>query len=202
MLIINKVSEDSDAVMFDYDATHQSQKRAFVTSPEDIFAFLLILFRKNLGLTQEQMGAVLTHKKPYSKTGYAKLERAETSINIQIIFDLSYLTGINFSSILTMYNHLLHVIANSKDEVIFHKMCGHYGLGNSGGYMTFKNIGTIKETYATKLKNYIDIVGQTNIDLINNTINENMIEEMKGAIKFRAECIVNSMKYPIEKEQL
>ena len=190
MLITNKVSEDSDAIMFDYDATHQSQKRAFVTSPEDIFAFLLILFRKNLGLTQEQMGAVLTHKKPYSKTGYAKLERAETSINIQIIFDLSYLTGINFSSILTMYNHLLHVIANSKDEVIFHKMCGHHGLGNSGGYMIFKNIGTI------------DIVGQTNIDLINNTINENMINEMKGAIKFRAECIVNSMKYPIEKEQL
>ncbi|HDZ1840716.1 TPA: hypothetical protein RRZ02_001179, partial [Acinetobacter baumannii] len=66
------------------------QKKIFVTSPEEIFGYLLYLFRKNLDLTQEQMGAVLKYEaksSSYSKTGYAKLERAETGINLQIIFD-------------------------------------------------------------------------------------------------------------------
>lgn len=192
-------SKNLDVSMIDEEATHQSQKKVFVTSPEEIFAFLLLSFRRNLGLNQQQMGAILTHDKPYSKTGYAKLERAETSINIQIIFDLSFLTGINFSLILKLYNRLLHVIANSKYEVIFHKMCGNYRLGNRGGYIVFKDIGTIKQTYATKLQDYIDIVGQTNINLINNTINETITDQARESIKFRADCIVNSMKYPIEK---
>lgn len=196
MIVINK-SKDSEAIFFDEHKTHLEQKKSFFTSAEEIFGYMLLLFRLNLGLNQEQMGAVLIYNKPMSKSGYAKIERAENSINIQILFDLSFLTGIDFSHILTIYNELVHRIANAKnDVVIFNEMCGHYGLGKNSGYIEFKKIGLIKETYKAKIKNYNDVVGESTLNLVNNTINKYLILERKEHIKFRADCIINSKKFP------
>ncbi|WP_160246241.1 hypothetical protein [Acinetobacter indicus] len=196
-MIVFKKSQDSDAIFFDEHKTHLEQKKAFFTSAEEVFGYMLLLFRLNMGLNQEQMGAVLIYNKPMSKSGYSKIERAENSVNIQILFDLSFLTGINFSHILTIYNELVHTIANAKNDiVIFNEMCGHYGLGNNGGYVEFKKIGPIKETYKAKIKNYNDVVGESTLKLVNNTINKYLTPEMKEHIKFRADCIINSKKYP------
>lgn len=195
MLVFNKISPDTDAIEFDEIATHNSQKNTFFTSAEQIFGFLLLLFRKNLGLNQEEMGAVLIHDQKLSKTGYAKLERAETRINFQILFELSYLTQINFSHIFTMYNHLLHTLGESKSEVGFSEVLGHYFVGNISGVCTFENIGTIKETYSAKYERYVDIIGQKNIDLINSTINFHLNDVIREQIKLRADSIVNRHKY-------
>lgn len=197
MIIFKKVRKDSDAIWFDAKQTHIEQKKAFFTSAEEIFGYMLLLFRLNIGLNQEQMGAVLISNKPMSKSGYAKIERAENSVNIQILFDLSFLTGINFSRILTIYNELVHTIATAKNDVIiFNEMCGHYGLGNNGGYVEFKETGSIKETYKAKVKSYNDVIGESTLKLINNTINKHLPPEIKESIKFRADCIINSKKYP------
>lgn len=194
-MIVIKKSKDSDAIFFDELQTHLEQKKAFFTSAEEIFGFMLLLFRLNIGLNQEQMGAVLIFNKPMSKSGYAKIERAENTISMQTLFDLSFLTEINFSHILTIYNELVHTIANSKNDVIlFNEMCGHYGLGNRGGYIEFKKTGTIKETYKAKIKSYNDVVGESTLKLVNNTINKYLTPEMKDQIKFRADCIINSKK--------
>lgn len=195
MHIFKRIRPNSDAVEFDTVATHNNQKKAFFTSPELIFGFLLLLFRKNLGLNQEAMGAVLTYGHPYSKTGYAKLERAETRINIQVIFDLSYLTGINFSHILTIYNHLLHTVGESKSTIGFFEMCGQYGIGNIPSYTTYKKIGSVKGTYSAKFDSYIDVIGQENIDLINNTINHHLNDAVRLSIKSHADAIINAEKY-------
>lgn len=198
MYVFKKISPDSDAVEFDAVATHNNQKKVFFTSAENIFGFLLLLFRKNLGLNQEEMGAVLTHGQKLSKTGYAKLERAETRINIQVLFDLSFLTQINFSHIFTLYNHLLHTVGESKNHVGFFEMCGQYGIGNISAQTTFKKIGSIKSTYSAKFDSYIDVIGKQNIDLINNTINQHLHDEVRKHIKIRAEAIINADKYKDE----
>lgn len=196
-MIVLRSSKDSDAIAFDELQTRLEQKKSFFTSAEEIFGYMLLLFRLNIGLNQEQMGAVLIYNKPMSKSGYAKIERAENSINIQILFDLSFLTGVNFSNILTIYNELVHTIANSEnDEIIFNEMCGHYGLGNNGGYVEFKEIGSIKETYKAKIKSYNDVVGESTLKLVNNTINQFLTPEIKQGIKFRADSIINTKKYP------
>ncbi|MEG6548151.1 helix-turn-helix transcriptional regulator [Acinetobacter bereziniae] len=195
MHVFKKISPDSDAVEFDAVATHNNQKKIFFTSAEHIFGFLLLLFRKNLGLNQEEMGAVLINGQKLSKTGYAKLERAETRINIQILFDLSCLTQINFSHIFTIYNHLLHTIGESKCEVGFSEMLGHYGIGNISSQTIFKKIGSIKSTYSAKYESYIDVIGQQNIDLINNTINHHINDAVRDHIKRRADAIINANMY-------
>lgn len=195
MYVFKKISPDSDAVEFDPVATHKNQKKVFFTSAENIFGFLLLLFRKNLGLNQEEMGAVLTYGQKLSKTGYAKLERAETRINIQVLFDLSFLTQIEFNIILTMYNHLLHAVGKSKSHVGFFEMCGQYGLGNISAQTTFKKIGSIKGTYSAKFDSYIDVIGKQNIDIINNTINHHLHNEVRKHIKIQADAIINADKY-------
>jgi transcriptional regulator with XRE-family HTH domain len=195
MYVFKKISPDSDAVEFDPVATHKNQKKVFFTSAENIFGFLLLLFRKNLGLNQEEMGAVLTYGQKLSKTGYAKLERAETRINIQVLFDLSHLTQINFSHILTMYNHLLHLVGESESTVAFFEMCGHYGIGNVPNQTTFKKTGSNKGVYSAKFDSYIDVIGKKNIDLINNTINHHLNDELRSYIKMQADAIINPEKY-------
>ncbi|MGR3979015.1 hypothetical protein FW754_15390 [Acinetobacter sp. 1207_04] len=198
MIVFEKISPDSDAVKFDSTATHNNQKKVFFTSAEHIFGFLLLLFRKNLGLNQQEMGAVLISGQKLSKTGYAKLERAETRINIQTLFDLSCLTQINFSHILTMYNHLLHTVGESKSEVGFSEMLGHYRIGNISSQTTFKKIGSIKSTYSAKYDCYIDVIGQKNIDLINNDINRLINDAVREHIKIRADAIINEDLYRSE----
>ena len=141
------------------------------------------------------MGAVLKYGQKLSKTGYAKLERAETSINIQIIFDLSYLTQINFSHILTMYNHLIHTIGESESAVGFSEICGLYGIGNIPSRTKLKSTNSIKETYSAKYDSYIDVIGKQNIDLINNTINCYLSSEIRNDIKIRADTILNPENY-------
>lgn len=207
MLSIKPKGDGKLAVNFDLTETRINQRKVFFTSPEQVFGFLLVIFRKYLGLNQEEMGAVLVYNKPYSKTGYAKLERGETSINIQTIFDLSFLTNIQYHHILNMYNYLLSVIAKSNETVVFHEPCGLYGYGNGGGFVDFKNGSTIKETYSAKLKNYSFIIGKENLDKVIQHIDlaivenvdqghkKDVREEIKASIKFRASCLLNSMKH-------
>lgn len=206
MLSVKPRNDGTLGVDFDLTQTRIDQRKVFFTSPEQVFGFLLVIFRKYLGLNQEEMGAVLVLNKPYSKTGYAKLERGETSINIQTIFDLSLLTGIKHYHILNMYHFLLTVINSSEETIVFHEPCGTYGFGNGGGYVDFKNGSTVKETYSAKLKNYSFIIGKENIDqiikhidfaiveVIEDSIKDDVRKNLIEGIKFRATCLVNGMK--------
>lgn len=177
------------------------QKKIFVTSPEEIFGYLLYLFRKNLDLTQEQMGAVLKfgdESSSYSKTGYAKLERAETGINLQVIFDLSFLTDLPYYWIFKIYTILIEAInSNPNITIQFHEMCGQHALGNAYSKLMMDNEKKelYKIRYSTKYKEYPEAIGQTYIDEVNKIINTNIPKEKKEMIKFRAECIINTKKY-------
>lgn len=177
------------------------QKKIFVTSPEEIFGYLLYLFRKNLGLTQEQMGAVLKFEgsRPYySKTGYAKLERAETGINLQVIFDLSFLTDLPYYLIFDIYMALIEAInSNSNITIQFHEMCGQHALGNARSKLMVdsETKESYKIRYSTKYKEYPEAIGQTYIDKVNRILNTYILEAKREIIKLRAESIVNTKKY-------
>ncbi len=177
------------------------QKKIFVTSPEEIFGYLLYLFRKNLDLTQEQMGAVLKYEaksSSYSKTGYAKLERAETGINLQIIFDLSFFTDLPYNWIFEIYTALIEAInSNPNITIQFHEMCGQHALGNAYSKLMTDNEKKelYKIRYSTKYKEYPEAIGQTCIDKVNEILNTYILKEKREIIKLRAESIVNAKKY-------
>ncbi|MDC4304547.1 helix-turn-helix domain-containing protein, partial [Acinetobacter baumannii] len=150
-------------------AINKTREKIFITSADEVFGFMLCLIRKKLTLTQEEMGLIIGGEQfQYSKTGYAKLERGETSINIQIIFNLSQLLACNHIDLFLLYDSIIHSLSNSQHFTVqFDPMIGIYGMGKYSS-TTLAKIEKRKGEHRFKI--FCDNIGDNNIKLINNIL--------------------------------
>lgn len=176
------------------------KKEGVITNAEEIFGYMMRLFRKNLGLTQEEMGLIIGREHfTYSKAGYAKLERGESGINIECIFHLSNLTGLNHVTIFCLYDEIINAIFHNKIKPVhFYPIIGHYGMGT----FPLKTIKILEEEkleeelLEKKKKNhrYLEfdkILGKENLNHINNMLNENINPFIRMNIKQSIERAVS-----------
>lgn len=160
-----------------------------VTNAEEIFGYMMRLFRKNLGLTQEEMGLILGREHfTYSKAGYAKLERGDTRINIECIFHLSNLTGLSHIAIFGLYDKIINIIFHNKDTPVhFYPCLGHYGMGQ----FPLRTTEMIKKKNAHRYSEFDKMLGKENLNSINTMLNENINPFIRNNIKISVERAVS-----------
>lgn len=171
--------------------------KVFITNANEIFGYMMRLIRKNLGLTQEEMGLILREQFTYSKAGYSKLERGATGINIDCIFHLSNLTGLSHITIFSLYNEIINAIFHNKFKPVqFNPIIGQYGMGTfhqKPEIMTEETQEKLKENKKNELR-YIEInkmLGKENLNAINTMLNENINPFIRDNIKLSVEKAVS-----------
>ncbi|MDR0000492.1 hypothetical protein RFW86_03950 [Acinetobacter sp. 11367] len=171
--------------------------KVFITNANEIFGYMMRLIRKNLGLTQEEMGLILREQFTYSKAGYSKLERGDTGINIDCIFHLSNLTGLSHITIFSLYNEIINAIFHNKFKPVqFNPIIGQYGMGTfhqKPEIMTEETQEKLKENKKNELR-YIEInkmLGKENLNAINIMLNENINPFVRDNIKLSVERVVS-----------
>ncbi|ATZ66128.1 helix-turn-helix domain-containing protein [Acinetobacter haemolyticus] len=171
--------------------------KIIITSAEEIFGYMLYLFRKNLGLNQTEMGQViggLFFK--YTRSGYSKLERGDTGISIQIIFHLSSLISVHHFHLFAIYDEIIKMIAfNKKFNVHFKEPVGFYGLGTIG--ITIDKL--IKKSVKKELgqhqhSKFDDLLGQHNLKQINKIIESLIPTIVRESVQIRAKELVKARK--------
>ncbi|HAV4576034.1 XRE family transcriptional regulator [Acinetobacter baumannii] len=177
---------------YEYPRTHIENtlvNKVFITNANEIFGYMMRLIRKNLELTQEEMGLIFT----YSKAGYSKLERGATGINIDCIFQLSNLTGLSHITIFSLYNEIINAIFHNKFQpVLFDPIIGQYGMGTfhqKPEIMTEDTQEKLKENKKNELR-YLEInkmLGKENLNAINIMLNENINPFIRDNIKLNVE---------------
>ncbi|MEN8339910.1 helix-turn-helix transcriptional regulator [Acinetobacter baumannii] len=172
--------------------------KVFITNANEIFGHMMRLIRKNLGLTQEEMGLILGREQfTYSKAGYSKLERGDTGINIDFIFHLSNLTGLSHVTIFSLYSEIINAIFHNKfKSVQFDPIIGQYGMGTFSQKPKKITEDTQKKLNENKKneQRYWEIdkmLGKENINAINTMLNENINPFIRNNIKISVERAVS-----------
>ncbi|MFX8122001.1 helix-turn-helix transcriptional regulator [Acinetobacter baumannii] len=172
--------------------------KVFITNANEIFGHMMRLIRKNLGLTQEEMGLILGREQfTYSKAGYSKLERGDTGINIDFIFHLSNLTGLSHVTIFSLYSEIINAIFHNKfKSVQFDPIIGQYGMGTFSQKPKKITEDTQKKLNENKKneQRYWEIdkmLGKENINAINTMLNENINPFIINNIKISVERAVS-----------
>lgn len=79
------------------------QKKVFRTTPDQLFGYLLFLFRTEIGVSQEVMSGLLGH---ISKSTYNKLENGVHAPHFNHVFLLSLITNIPRTFFYELYEYL------------------------------------------------------------------------------------------------
>ncbi|HDI2995378.1 MULTISPECIES: helix-turn-helix domain-containing protein [Acinetobacter calcoaceticus/baumannii complex] len=170
--------------------TFIENKMELVTNANELFGHMLRLFRKYFGLTQEEMGLILGGTQfQYSKAGYAKLERGDTAVNIECIFHLSRLTGLNHITIFEIYDQIIKaVFYNSKLIVQFTPDFGVYGMGQ---YMQRTTKIIEKKKNEHRYLKLDQMIGKENLNNIKKFLDNNINPFVRDNIKLSVERAVS-----------
>ncbi|CAM0621366.1 helix-turn-helix transcriptional regulator [Acinetobacter baumannii] len=171
--------------------------KIIITSAEEIFGYMLYLFRKNLGLNQTEMGQVIGGLfVKYTRSGYSKLERGDSGISIQIIFHLSSLISVHHCHLFAIYDEIIKMIAfNKKFNVHFKEPIGLYGFGTLG--ITTEKLmkkSVKKELGHHQHLKFDDVLGQHNLRQINKIIESLIPDIVRESIQIRAKALVETSK--------
>lgn len=85
-------TEKNSDISFEELMQHsEEQKKRFRCTPDNLFGYILFLFRSELEVSQEVMGFMMGG---LSKSGYSKLENGIYSVHLSHIYLLCYITNV------------------------------------------------------------------------------------------------------------
>lgn len=165
-------TDQSDNLAVSFDQLMQAvkaQQKIFKTTPDRLFGYILLLFRTELELNQEDMGRMLG----LSKSSYNKFENGSQSINISHVFLLSHLTNVPRSFIYSLHDHL---------ATFTHEHGGWFMVEDQffspGGIESKHPVGAedqmnlMKDAIYTPLRDYLAFFGVDHVAHIAATINQ------------------------------
>lgn len=148
-----------------------------ITDHVRIFGFMLLLIRKKLGLSQTEMGLLISnfgtvnirHRGGLSKSGYSKIENGLTHLDFEIIFILSSQLDVGVDTLFNIYYKIIKISHNNNS--IFLKKCGNLFYGKQDQlFLSF--VGTGDDFFYTPLKKYWDFFNVNDKDEILNFIDD------------------------------
>lgn len=186
-MLFKKKDPNSLAVEFDIEGTMQLQKESLCTNPDRMYGYMWYLIRNYLGINQQEMGASFFsgYKEKYrvnhglSKSAYSKVENGHTSINFDLILIYSERFGFSFDILYNLYSYLLKLAYDN--NCIYIERCGYLGLGKMNSVLRANNVS--KEYLYTDLKNYYKFFQQSDLDSINQYLDQ-YLNNVKNVLIF------------------
>lgn len=201
--IIQKLMDDEqDDPSFKEITDYNSQyKQVLVTDHIKLFGYMLFLIRKELRLTQSDMGVLLKnfgvgsqrHGIGLSKSGYSKIENGITHLDFEIVFILSDRLDVDFNIIFELYYKII-MLAYNKD-CYFMQPCGN--LNNGKGLSFFHNLTeTSNEYWYTDLKQYKNYFNDFDLVEIKELLNKVLInrDTIKTKLNYQKQMRERSLK--------
>lgn len=201
--IIQKLMDDEqDDPSFKEITDYNSQyKQVLVTDHIKLFGYMLFLIRKELRLTQSDMGVLLKnfgvgsqrHGIGLSKSGYSKIENGITHLDFEIVFILSDRLDVDFHIIFELYYKII-MLAYNKD-CYFMQPCGN--LNHGKGLSFFHNLTeTSNEYWYTDLKQYKNYFNDFDLVEIKELLNKVLInrETIKTKLNYQKQMRERSLK--------
>lgn len=186
-MLFKKQDPNSLAVEFDIEGKMQLQKESLCTNPDRMYGYMWYLIRNYLGINQKEMGASFFsgYKEKYrvnhglSKSAYSKVENGHTSINFDLILIYSERFGFSFDILYNLYSYLLKSAYDN--NCIYVERCGYLGLGKMNSVLRANNVS--KEYLYTDLKNYYKFFQQSDLDSINQYLDQ-YLNNVKNVLIF------------------
>lgn len=148
-----------------------------ITDHVKIFGFMLLLIRKKLGLSQTEMGLLISnfgsvnirHRGGLSKSGYSKIENGLNHLDFEIIFILSGGLNVGVDTLFKIYYKIIEISHNNNS--IFLKKCGNLFYGKQN-YIFLSMVDTGDEFFYTPLKDYWNFFNKNDKEEILNLIDD------------------------------
>lgn len=187
-MLIKQNDPNSLALEFDIEGTMKLQKEALCTSPDRVYGFMWYLIRNYFGINQTEMGKTFAsgYKDKYpiniglSKSAYSKIENGITSINFDLILIYSSRFGFSFDLLYNLYSYLLKLAY--ENDCYYVERCGYLGMGKANSILRYN--GVSKEGLYTDLKNYFKFFKQTEIESINQYLDQNLNQAKMAILHF------------------
>lgn len=146
----------------------EDQKKVFRTTPDQLFGYILFLFRNEMGLNQESMGQLLGGT---SKSTYNKLENGIHAPHFSHIFLLCNLTKVPRTFIYEIYEYLTDFTLTNGGLIRLDDDTFLETIMNENDFSEFKKNmeGKLKEN-STPLKEYSAFFGFQVIDKLSKAI--------------------------------
>lgn len=148
-----------------------------ITDHVKIFGFMLLLIRKKIGLSQTEMGLLISnfgtvnirHRGGLSKSGYSKIENGLNHLDFEIIFILSGELNIGVDTLFKIYYKIIEIFHNNNS--IFLKKCGNLFYGKQD-HIFLSMVDTGDEFFYTPLKDYWNFFNKNDKEEILNLIDD------------------------------
>lgn len=165
-----KKNSDNTDISFDkVMETLEDQKKVFRCTVDNLFGYILYLFRTELDVSQESMGFMLGGM---SKSGYGKLENGVYSINLSHIYMLSHITNVPRRFINDLLDHLTEYSIANGGRLYFGDDIAVNVVNENGEYPDLqKDHDLMREKINTPIKDYSAFFGVDHIAKISAAIN-------------------------------